>query len=69
MGWWMLRIGFADLSEPVAYLGGLAVYISVLTALAVTPIGDKAIDLFDDPRVLGMLLEAPSLWRSSCSTT
>ena len=45
-------------SEPVAYLGGLAVYISVLTALAVTlPIGDKAPnDLFDDPQVLGMLL-------------
>ena len=43
-------------SEPVAYLGGLAVYISVLTALAVTlPIGDKAPnDLFDDPQVLGM---------------
>ena len=47
-----------DQSEPVAYLGGLAVYISVLTALAVTlPIGDKAPnDLFDDPQVLGMLL-------------
>jgi UDP-GlcNAc:undecaprenyl-phosphate GlcNAc-1-phosphate transferase len=42
----------------VAYLGGLAVYMAVLTALAVTlPIGGEAPnDLFDDPQVLGMLL-------------
>ena len=47
-------------SNAVAYLGGLAVYISVLTAVAVTlPIGDSAPnDLFDDPQVLGMLLGA-----------
>ena len=46
--------------DAVAYLGGLAVYISVLTAVAVTlPIGDAAPnDLFDDPQVLGMLLGA-----------
>ncbi len=45
-------------SDAVAYLGGLAVYIGVMGALAVTlPIGDEAPnDLFDDPQVLGMLL-------------
>ena len=42
----------------VAYLGGLAVYIAVLIAMAVSlPIGSDALnDLFDDPQVLGMLL-------------
>jgi UDP-GlcNAc:undecaprenyl-phosphate GlcNAc-1-phosphate transferase len=45
-------------AEPVAYLGGLAVYLAVVGALAVTlPIGDDAAaDLFTDPQVLGMLL-------------
>ena len=52
--------GLKTQSGAVAYLGGLAVYIAVLTALAVTlPIGDAAPnDLFDDPQVLGMLLGA-----------
>jgi UDP-GlcNAc:undecaprenyl-phosphate GlcNAc-1-phosphate transferase len=52
--------------EPVAYLGGLAVYLAFLAAIAVawpgpaTPTGDDA-DLFADPQVLAMLLAATLL--------
>ena len=47
--------------RPVAYLGGLAVYIAVLVALALAlPFGEsrpgESPDLFRDPQVLAMLL-------------
>lgn len=47
--------------QPVAYLGGLAVYIAFLLALALAlPFGEspdpKHADLFQDPQVLAMLL-------------
>jgi UDP-GlcNAc:undecaprenyl-phosphate GlcNAc-1-phosphate transferase len=52
--------GLKTQREPVAYMGGLAVYFAVVAALAVAlPIGGEVHDdLFDDPQVLGMLLGA-----------
>jgi UDP-GlcNAc:undecaprenyl-phosphate/decaprenyl-phosphate GlcNAc-1-phosphate transferase len=52
--------------EPVAYLGGLAVYLAFLTAIAVAWPGPAAVegassDLFVDPQVLAMLLAATLL--------
>ena len=56
--------GLKTQREPVAYMGGLAVYLAVVAALAVAlPIGGEVHDdLFDDPQVLGMLLGATCSW-------